>query len=176
VFWRTRSLACEMKKHDELVTTGSLETTQHSPHEWFYGLFRDLPGDRALLSPSPRNAKHCRELMPASRHQDHTASPSASYHSSKIHQRPSHPAPNVRDDRETPLLSGAGRPKLVAVICPTAQAEFFKPARPIGTTGKSVATMKILSIASFSVPDAMQRVTLLRRAGTNVKDQETAER
>jgi len=24
--------------------------------------------------------------------------------------RPSHPAPNVRDDREAPLLSGAGRP------------------------------------------------------------------
>jgi len=29
-----------------------------------------------------------------------------SAHSSKRHQRPSHPAPNVRDDRETPLRGG----------------------------------------------------------------------
>jgi hypothetical protein len=43
-----------MKKHAELVTTGSLETIQHSLREWFYGLFRALPGDRAFLSPSPR--------------------------------------------------------------------------------------------------------------------------
>jgi len=42
----------KMKKHDELVTTGSLETIQHSLREWFYGLFRALPGDRAWLSPS----------------------------------------------------------------------------------------------------------------------------
>jgi hypothetical protein len=39
--------------------------------------------------------------------------------------RPSHPALNVRDDREAPLLSSAGRPKQVAVICPTGQAEYF---------------------------------------------------
>jgi hypothetical protein len=31
---------------------------------------------------------------------------------------------NVRDDRDTPLLIGAGRGGLVKVICPTAQAEF----------------------------------------------------
>jgi len=42
----------KIKKHDELVTTGSLETIQHSLREWFYGLFRALPGDRAWLSPS----------------------------------------------------------------------------------------------------------------------------
>jgi hypothetical protein len=39
--------------------------------------------------------------------------------------RPSHPAPNVRDDREAPLLRCAGRAKEMAVICPTAQAEYF---------------------------------------------------
>src|SRR5271167_3151980 len=38
---------------------------------------------------------------------------------------PSHPASNVRDDRDTPLLSGAGRAELLKVICPTAQAEFW---------------------------------------------------
>src|SRR5581483_11236123 len=49
---------------------------------------------RAFLSPSPRNAKHCRELMPASRHQDHTLSPSASdIARQSMPKRPSHPTP-----------------------------------------------------------------------------------
>jgi hypothetical protein len=39
--------------------------------------------------------------------------------------RPSHPAPNVRGDCAYAPLSGAGRRKLVAVICPTAQAKYF---------------------------------------------------
>jgi hypothetical protein len=39
--------------------------------------------------------------------------------------RPSHPAPNVRGDCAYAPPSGAGRRKLVAVICPTAQAKFF---------------------------------------------------
>jgi hypothetical protein len=47
--------------------------------------------------------------MPASRHQDHTTSPSASMRFVLPHrERPSHPASNVRDDRDTPLLVGAG--------------------------------------------------------------------
>ena len=47
--------------------------------------------------------------MPASRHQDHTTSPSASMRFVLAHrERPSHPAPNVRDDRDTPLLVGCG--------------------------------------------------------------------
>jgi hypothetical protein len=64
----------KVKAH-ELVTTG---TPKHPafPARRFYGLLRDLPGDRALLPPSPRNAKHCCELTPASRRQDHTTSPS----------------------------------------------------------------------------------------------------
>jgi hypothetical protein len=48
-------------------------------------------------------------LMSASRHQDHTTSPSAqSAARPAAQERPSHPAPNVRDDRETPLWKGAG--------------------------------------------------------------------
>jgi hypothetical protein len=62
--------------------------------------------------------------MPASRHQDHTALPSAF---STIRQRrqlrPSHPVPNARDDRETPLLAGTGWRELVEMICPTSQAK-----------------------------------------------------
>jgi hypothetical protein len=42
-----------------------------------YGLFRALPGDRAFLPPSLSGIASA-NLMPASGHQDHTASPSAS--------------------------------------------------------------------------------------------------
>ena len=33
--------------------------------------------------------------------------------------------PNVRDDREAPLLSSAGRGELVEMICPTGIEEYF---------------------------------------------------
>jgi hypothetical protein len=45
------------------------------------------------------------ELTSASRCQDHAALPSACWRIRLAHQkRPPHPAPNVRDDRDTPLL------------------------------------------------------------------------
>jgi hypothetical protein len=46
------------------------------PRAMVYDLFRALPGDRALLPPSP--ADHSANLTPASRRQDHTTSPSVS--------------------------------------------------------------------------------------------------
>jgi hypothetical protein len=74
------------------------------PAQWFYGLFRALLGDRAFLSPSPPRSLLLKNLMPASRHQDHTTSPSASAalvsRSSHVHRIP----PRVRDDREPPLM------------------------------------------------------------------------
>ena len=48
------------------------------PAQWFYGLFRALPGDRALLPPSPLRSLLLRNLTPASGRQDHTSLPSAS--------------------------------------------------------------------------------------------------
>src|SRR5215212_3256309 len=60
---------------------------RHSPRNGFNGLLRDLPGDRALLSPSSceygwsapgRADSPPQNLTPASRRQDHTTSPSAS--------------------------------------------------------------------------------------------------
>ena len=65
-------------------------------------LIRALPGDQALLSPLPRVIS--RNVTPALGRQDHTISPSASCCSSDNTPRPSHPAPNVRDDRDTPLM------------------------------------------------------------------------
>jgi hypothetical protein len=53
--------------------TGSIRPSLRSG---FNGLLRALPGDRALLSPSP--AENSASLTPASGRQDHTTSPSAS--------------------------------------------------------------------------------------------------
>jgi hypothetical protein len=73
---RTRSLVCKIKntRVNHHRYAGAIRP---SPRDGFNGFFRALSGDRAFLPPSPRNAKHCRELTPASRHQDHTTSPSA---------------------------------------------------------------------------------------------------
>ena len=63
--------------------------------------------------------------MPASRHQDHTTSP---YAGDTIRLlallHPSRPVPNVRDDREAPLVRDRMR-AAVLVIWPRAQAEHF---------------------------------------------------
>jgi len=86
------------------------------------------------------------DLISASRYQDHAASPSASMRIVFAQRlRPSHPAPNVRDDREAPLLRCAGRPKEMAVICPTEQAERL---RHVGTTGKSGEVAEISQVLS----------------------------
>jgi hypothetical protein len=81
------------------------------------------------------------KLMPASRHQDHTTWPSASraFVFARI-KRPPHPAPNVRDDRETPLLIGHGMRKILLVIWGSDQP---RDLRRIGTTGKSGVAAEI---------------------------------
>src|SRR3954462_14436044 len=89
------------KKAYEHSHHGHTGFTRHSPRNGFNGFLRALPGDRACLPPS--SADHSVNLMPASGHQNHTTSPSATvpFVSSTIgvHRIP----PYVRDDRETPL-------------------------------------------------------------------------
>jgi hypothetical protein len=61
------------------------------------------------LSCHHRLAEFPLSLTPASRRQDHTTSPSAPMRVVFAQRlRPSHPAPNVRDDREAPLLKKRG--------------------------------------------------------------------
>ena len=73
----TRSRACSggstRVSHHEF--TGNIRL---SPRNGFNGLFRALPGDRALLPPSPLRSLLLKSLTPASGCQDHTTSPSAS--------------------------------------------------------------------------------------------------
>src|SRR5260370_2940969 len=47
----TRSRACSVV-NTRVSHHESTGTTRHSRTQWFYGLFRALPGDRALLPPS----------------------------------------------------------------------------------------------------------------------------
>ena len=76
------------------------------PAQWFYGLYVLFSVTIAWLPPSPaRRASIFASLAPASERQNHTISPSAS--AAFVNAQPKrlpHPASNVRDDRDTPLL------------------------------------------------------------------------
>jgi hypothetical protein len=93
------------------------------PAQWFYDLFRALPGDRALLPPSLLRSLLLKNLTPASRRQDHTTSPSASSalvrSTIRVHRIP----PHVRDDRETPL-QGGGTGESILLFLPRRQSKF----------------------------------------------------
>jgi hypothetical protein len=108
---RTRSLACKSKKARKQVTTGTPKH-RHSLYDGFAAYTRSprctgLVSHRGLRISSPAN------LIPASGDQDHTISPHAlAALVLRCPKRPSHPAPNVRDDRDTPLFSGARRASL----------------------------------------------------------------
>src|SRR5712664_2684215 len=92
--------------------------SRHSLHNGFNGVLRALLGDHAWLPPSPvRRESVFTTLAPASERQDHTTSPSAAtsfvraLFARLTLPRPSHPVPNVRDDREPPLFSGTRQAK-----------------------------------------------------------------
>jgi hypothetical protein len=106
---RARSPMCKGRKHTGVVTAVTPDIPAF-PRRWRYGFLRSLPGDRLFVSVGD-NARALHRT-PASGCQDAPTSPSA-----KPAVRlpavswPSYPAPNVRDDRETPLWIGAGRTK-----------------------------------------------------------------
>ncbi len=103
-----------------------------SPAQWSYGLYRALPGDEFLLSPSSadqglasqsrlggrasadltpatgvRTTRFCRTQISAvrlARSEPLTKNRPAIQVTRPTLPRPPHPAPNVRDDRDTPLL------------------------------------------------------------------------
>jgi hypothetical protein len=89
-----------------------------------YDLLRALPGDRALLPPSPLRSLLLKNLTPASRRQDHTTSPSASgalvRSTLRVHRIPS----RVRDDREPPLMWD-GMAANIPMICNFGKSEYF---------------------------------------------------
>ena len=76
------------------------------PTQWFYGLFRALPGDHRFVDPVIRATRwRLANLTPASGRQNHTASPSATASARLTPRRVHRIPPHVHDDRETPLAS-----------------------------------------------------------------------
>jgi len=70
-------------------------------------------------------------------------------------KRPSHPAPNVRGDRDTPLSIGRETRGKLPVICPSSQANDL---RHNGTTGKSPGDAQIAVNRNLRLPRFSLRI------------------
>jgi hypothetical protein len=108
------------------------ETFRHSLRDGFNGFLRALSGDRACLSPSPARCASTRQLdasVEASGPHDFAVRDRRTRLSRQ--PRPPHPAPNVRDDRDTPLFS---RRDAQTVKC-FGRIGQARRVRQIGTTG-----------------------------------------
>ena len=120
---------------------------RHSLRDGFNGFLRTLPGDRAFLPPSLTD-HHPVSLISASGYQDHTTSPSATGRLRLVRRpRPSHPAPNVRDDRETPLFIGHRTTQLYCCFYQMKKRKIFRLGT--GQEGKSAAAMISLPASWF---------------------------
>src|ERR1700730_7642897 len=60
----TRGLVCTFIGRTHTSNNEYTGITRHSRTQWFYGLFRALPGDRAVLPPSPANMVCLRPVGP----------------------------------------------------------------------------------------------------------------
>jgi hypothetical protein len=114
----------QMKKAHERSHHGFTGNTRHSLRNGFTASFVALPGDRLSCHHPQCDAEH--------RHRVDTSIGVPGPHDFAVRltrarpardRRPSHPASNVRDDRETSLLIGRETGALLKVICPTAQAK-----------------------------------------------------
>jgi hypothetical protein len=95
------------KKAYERSHHGHTGVARHSLRNGFNGFLRDLSGDRAWLSPSLCSSAKLDASVEASRPHDFAVRLGA-FRQAR-HQRPPHPASDVRDDRETPLSGGGTR-------------------------------------------------------------------
>ena len=98
---RTRGSCVQGNVHFTHASNDRAAEQPAFPAQWLR-LIRDLPGVPGLSS-HRRLAFVTQGLIPASGDRDRTISPYAIRASSLRAPRPSHPAPNVRDDREPPL-------------------------------------------------------------------------
>jgi hypothetical protein len=89
---RARSLACKGRKH---ASKSPRSRRKHPafPAQWFYGLFRALPGDRALLPPSPVKIASHRLDASVGAPGPHGFAVRFKRLRLKRHPRPPHPAP-----------------------------------------------------------------------------------
>jgi hypothetical protein len=82
--------------------------------------------ETGFLSPSPRNAKHCRELIPASGYQDATTSPSARnafvFRIESVHRIPH---PTFVTIAKRPSVQGRGTAVLMDLIWAKREGIYF---------------------------------------------------
>ncbi len=121
--------ACNKKARGR--TTGTSRTTG-LPCAMVLRLIRALPGDQALLPPSPLGSspEQLSASLGAPGPHDFAVRKSRVRLSQALASTASHR--NVRDDRDPPLIRRETR-EVRPVICPTSQARFV---RHVGTTGK----------------------------------------
>ena len=107
----TRSLVCEVvsSRCTRVFTAVAPEITRHPRTQWFYGLCRALPGDRAFLSPSLAkiaSRKLDAGVEASGPHDFAVRKQNALVRSAaRVHRI----QPRVRDDRDTPLEWGGRR-------------------------------------------------------------------
>ena len=127
------------------------------PAQWFYGLLRALPGDRAFLPPSPPRSVLLGSLTPASGPGPHDFAVREFRRSSIASPASTASHRNVRDVRNAPHPDETAG--LSPLICPTTEAEYFSAEGWTGQIG-FIAFAKIdfghrdLSAASAGKADA----------------------
>ena len=116
----SRAICANKNAHEH---TGSAETLRPSLRSGFTAYFVLSPVNGSFATVAVQIL--LRDLTPAPRRQDHTTSPYASrayvLHTCRVHRIP----PRVRDDRDPPLVTGETR-GIIAMICPTGRAEYFR--------------------------------------------------
>jgi hypothetical protein len=147
----TRGLVCNCSDRTHTSNNEHTGITRHPRTQWFYGLCRALPGDRAFLPPSPRGYVLSKpgwadatpqDLTPASGRQDHTILPYAAASLVSVlliaHgqsppcdpiarstlPRPPQPTPRFATAMIRPSC-GVGWGEFVGMICPTGEAKYF---------------------------------------------------
>jgi hypothetical protein len=132
----TRSLACKVNKAHEHSHHRFAGLTRPSLRNGFNDLFRALPGDRALLPPSPADLSSA-NLTPASGRQDHTPSPSADQALSSLAPPASTASrPALMTLRNAPLWVRTAR--LSELICFRREAKYFCKGRWTSHTCKAI--------------------------------------
>ena len=98
------------------------------PARWFYGLCRALPGDRACLPPSQATMDKHRRQLDASVGASGPPGFAVCDNLTRLLKlrHPPHPAPNVRDDGETPLFRVRDGIALLLFL-PNEKAKYFSP-------------------------------------------------
>ncbi len=188
----TRSLAWKMKKPHEQSHHRYAATSRHSLHDGFTAY--------SVLSPVTGLSCHRRLQVTTCKLDASVGAPgphSFAVRGSAVRlagtSRPSHPAPNVRDDREAPLLIGGGTREMMVVIWGVGQVRWLaalwhdgqfahgghavaaKPfIPPICAEGQQVTLHRPFAVPAFAIPrQRPQRLRAPAAAGAGSGNTET---